>query len=682
MKWLRAVLWAFLALAGLVVQAGPNWRWSNPAPQGASVFDIANFGSLTMQVGEWGQVYASDDLNSWMPRRTGVTNHLRSALFFNGRLVVSGASGLILFTQGDGMSRFNQVNLNTPDWLEGLTTDGTRLTAVGDNGAIYTSANLTNWTRLPNAGEWLTSVAFGNGKYVAVGYAGYVTTSSDGTNWTSGTRLTTSDLNKVTYLPDGFWILGNNGFVRMSANGTTWTPINVGTTNDLFDAANDGQETVVVGRSELRTSSYPYLVWNSRIGASPAPPPWTYYVAHFDGSQFIVGGRSGMLVEGFRTNTTSELTWFSDSESPRNWLWSLTSVEGLFVATGEAGGIFTSEDGFDFTQENIPDSARAEFLEGVGGTTNLLISVGTSGTLLYSPAGTTNVTVTDSTGQTVTRTVNLLGLVWNAVSPKPTTNELQGVGVFGNLYIVSGGQGKILTSIDGMVWTGQVSGVTSMLSSVTASPSRVIAVGDFGALTTSQNGILWTARNSGVTNWIYQARYLNSQFVAVGEGGLIMTSPDGLSWTRRNSGTTVWLNSLTFALGNYYAVGTSGTMLRSPDAITWERLPNTTTKSLYGIASDSDRLLTVGVEGALLRARMTPYTTPVNFVQIAEQATGLVFLAAGELDQPFELSNTPDFLNWNVRRDLEVIDNSGIQLFFDGFGRAPALYYRTRLLPE
>jgi hypothetical protein len=682
MKWPRAVLWAWLFLVGAVVEAGPAWRWSNPAPQGASVFDIANFGSLTMQVGEWGQIYASDDLNSWMPRRTGVTNHLRSALFLNGRLVVSGANGLILYTQADGMSRFNQVNLNTTDWLEGLATDGTRLVAVGDNGAIYTSLNLTNWTRLNNAGDWLTSVAYGNGKYVAVGLGGYVTTSSDGANWSSGTRLTSNDLNKVTYLPDGFWILGNGGFVRSSTNGTSWAPINVGTTNDLFDAASDGIETVVVGRSELRTSSSPYLFWNSRVGASPAPPPWTYYVAHFDGSQFIVGGRSGMLVEGFRTNATSALTWSSDSESPRNWLWSLASVEGLFVATGEAGGIFTSEDGFAFTQEGVPDSARNEILEGVGGNTNLLISVGTSGTVIYSQAGFTNVTFTNDTGQVVTEQVNLLGLVWNAVTPKPATNELQGVGVFGNMYIVSGGQGKILTSLDGMIWTGQVSGVTTMLSSIAASPTRVVVVGDSGVVLSSLNGIVWTPRSSGVTNWIYQARYLNGQFVAVGEAGLILTSPDGITWTRRNSGTTVWLNSLTYAQSNYYAVGTSGTMLRSPDAITWERLPNVSTKSLYGVGGNAKTIVTVGVEGVILRARLVPYTTPVNFTQIALQATGVVFLGAGELDQPFELSNTADFNTWTVRRDLEVIDNSGVQLFVDGFGRAAYLFYRTRLLPE
>lgn len=682
MKWLRAVVWAWLALAGVIAEAGPNWRWSNPAPQGANVFDVANFGSLTVQVGEFGQIYASDDLNSWMPRRTGVTNSLRSALFLNGRLVVSGSSGLILYTQGDGMSRFNQVNLNTTDWLEGLATDGTQVVAVGDNGAIYSSLDLTNWTRLPAAGDWLTSVAYGNGKFVAVGYAGYVTSSSDGTNWASGSRLTANDLNKVTYLPDGFWILGNGGFVRTSATASGWAPINAGTTNDLFDAASDGVETVVVGRSEIRTSSYPYLIWNSRTGDSPAPPPWTYYVAHYDGSQFIVAGRSGMLAEGFRTNSTSPLTWFSDSESPRNWLWSLHSVDGLFVTTGEAGGIFTSADGFDFTQEGIPSSAQNEILEGVGGDTNMLVTVGTSGTILYSLAGMTNIVFTNDLSQVVTQQVNLLGLVWQAVSPKPVTNELQGVGVFGSTYIVSGGQGKLLTSSNGQTWTARTSGKNVMLSSVAASPTRAIVVGDNGAIISSENGTSWTSRTSGVTNWIYQARYLNGQFVAVGEGGLVMTSPDGIAWTRRGSVTSVWLNAVTYAQSNYYAVGTSGTILRSADAMTWERLPNTTTKSLYGIGSNPTTLVAVGVEGALVRSRLVPYPNPVNFVSVGEEAMGLVFQASGELDQPFEVSNSPDFRTWNPRFDLEVIDNSGVQLFFDGYGRTPYLFYRTRLLPE
>jgi hypothetical protein len=612
MKRALLVLWAFAVYLSLDSKAAP-WRWSNPEPHGATIYDVASFGSLVVAVGEFGQVYTSDDLIEWMPRRTGVTNSLRSATFFGAQLVVTASQGTILYTENDALSRFQIVDLGTTDWLEGLAIGDGRLVAVGDNGAIYTSTNLTDWARLPDAGDWLTSVAYGAGRFVAVGYEGYVTTSVDGTNWTEQSRIATNDLNQVKFLQDKFWILGNQGLARLSDTGLFWTPVSVGTTNDLFDATTDGKEVAVVGRSEIRTSSAPYLLWNSKTGDFPSPPPWTYYTAHFDGSEFMTAGRTGMFVEGFRTNSTAEVTWFSSYESARNWLWSLVSIDGIFAASGEAGGIFTSADGFRFMQESVPTVAEGEILEGIGGTTNYLVAVGTAGTILYSPGGYTNVTRTNAIGEVTTDQVSLLGLTWNAVSPSPTTKELQGVGAFGKYYIVSGGGGTILTSTKLTSWTARSSGTTKMLSSIAASPTRVIAVGDIGALVTSTNGTTWTLRAQPATNWIYQARYLNDQFVAVGEAGLIMTSPDGLAWTKRVSGTTVWLNSVGFVKGDYYAVGSQGVVLKSADSINWTRIPTNTSKSLYGVAGDADRLVAVGVEGVAVRQRLPPFPmTPVE----------------------------------------------------------------------
>lgn len=682
MKRLLCLLWALAVFAGAEIKAAP-WRWSNPEPHGANIFDIASFGSLVVTVGEFGQIYTTDDLVEWMPRRTGVTNSLRSAAFFGAQLVVTASQGLILYTEGDALSRFQKIDLGTGDWLEGLVVGNGRLVAVGDNGAIYTSTNVTNWERLAGAGDWLTSVAYGAGRFVAVGYAGYVTTSADGINWTAQSRLATNDLNGVKFLQDRFWVLGTRGFVRTSDSGLLWTPVSVGTTNDLFDAATDGVEVAVSGRSELRTSAPPFLIWNSRLGDYPAPPFWTYYTAHFDGSEFMTAGRSGMFVEGFRTNSTSDVTWFSSFESPRNWLWSLVSMDGIFAACGEQGGIFTSVDGFRFTQEAVPTSAETEILEGIGGTTNFLVSVGTAGTMLYSPGGYTNVMRTNAVGEVTTEQVSLLGLVWNAVSPSPTTKELQGVGTFGNYYIVSGGGGTILTSTNLTNWTSRTSGTTRMLSSVAASPTRAIVVGDLGSLITSTNATTWTLRTAPVTNWIYQARYLNDRFVAVGEAGLVITSPDGLAWTKRNSGTTVWLNAVNYVGGNYYAVGGQGVVLQSADSINWSRIPMSTTKSIYGVAGDLERLVTVGVEGAILRKRVAPYpTTPVNFVKMEIEPGGLVFLVQGKLDQPFTLMRSGDLQGWSPGPEYEILDPSGLLVFFEGLGIGDKSFYQTRLLEE
>src|SRR5688572_32225321 len=122
-------------------------------------------------------------------------------------------------------------------------------------------------------------------------------------------------------------------------------------------------------------------------------------------------------------------------------MWGLHRVPGLYVACGEKGGIFTSLEGFRFDQELVPTNVVQEIFEGVGGTTNMLLAVGTGGAMIWSPAGFTNVVTTNSVDELVTNQVSLLGLVWNEVTPRPTTNELQGVGVFNDKFIATGGRG-------------------------------------------------------------------------------------------------------------------------------------------------------------------------------------------------------------------------------------------------
>ncbi len=661
-----------------VFAAAPIWRWSNPTPHGAHIFGLASRGSTVVQVGEFGQVFFSDDLEEWRPWRTGLTNTLRSAVWFGSRVVIVGSEGTVL--HGEALNSLVKKDLGTDDWMEGVAASDTRVVAVGDNGGTWTSTNGIDWQRLANAPEWMRSVAYGGGSFVAVGDAGFVTRSPDGLTWTPQLRQGSKDLNRVVWLNDRFWMLGNEGTVRTSTDGIAWTPLNLGTTNDLFCAASDGVEVVVVGRSVLLTSAPPFLVWTSQTGENPAPPSWTYYSAIWDGAEFLVGGRSGMFVEGFKPAGSLAAQWFSDAEAPRNWLWSMTRVGGIYAASGDHGGIFTSSDGFRFSQEATPSSAQDEILEGIGGSTNLLLAVGTAGVTLWSPAGTTNIVSTNSSGGTYTNEVNLLGIVWNEVSPRPTTNELQGVGVFGSTYIITGGKGTILTSTDGRQWTPRVSGVSQMLSSVAASPTRVVVTGDFGTVLTSDDAISWTVRTPPVTNWIYQVRYLNNQFVAVGEAGLILTGPDGVSWTRQNSGATKWLNSVAFESGSYFAVGTQGTMLRSSNAVDWVTLPMKTSKSLYDLAGEGGQLLVAGMEGAILRARLAPWTTPVNFVRSGTEDNAHVLLFSGELDERFTLQRSMDFNRWFDVIDLEVPNNTGAFIHYDALLNGLGWFFRTRLL--
>src|SRR5438309_949640 len=63
----------------------PIWRWSNPLPHGANVYDMSCGNGIYVQVCERGQVFTSDDGQTWTPRDTGVTTALRGVCFFGGR---------------------------------------------------------------------------------------------------------------------------------------------------------------------------------------------------------------------------------------------------------------------------------------------------------------------------------------------------------------------------------------------------------------------------------------------------------------------------------------------------------------------------------------------------------------------------------------------------------------------
>lgn len=678
MRWLRALVTVGIACATAWGAAPLNWRWSNPTPHGATVYDMAYRNGLLVQACEAGQIFTTTDLTEWRPRATGVTNSLRGLTWFGERLIVSAAAGKMLWS--DNLREYNVVDLATGDWLESVAASPSRAVAVGDNGAIFHSGNGTSWQRAATQTQWLRSVAYGRDRFVAVGEGGLITVSLDGTTWGAAASPTQANLNRIDFIDDRFWVVGEGGVILTNTARNTWDLVASGTTADLFGVSGRVGEVVVVGREQIRSSVPPFTTWTPRTGVAPAPAPWTYYSTLWLGDQFVATGRSGMLVGGYPTNGAAFSTWSAYYDPPRNWLWNLVRVPELYVATGDKGGIFTSPDGFRFDQEFVPEGAANEVLMGLGGSQDLLVAVGTAGTILVSTNAYTNVVTTGPNGEPVTTPVSLLGIEWDEVTPRPTSANLSGVGKFGSTYFAVGAAGTIVASANAYNWAPRASGRNETLSSVASSATRVVVAGDGGVIITSDNGILWTPRNSGTQNWITQVRRLNNQFVAVGESGLIRTSPDGATWTSRTSGTIVWLNDVTFADGAYYVAGSHGVVLRSPDAVSWEILRLPTTKSFYGVAGFQGQVVVAGLEGAILRARSTPLRDPIDIIAYGREGDASVFAVNGIIDQTFHFEWRDNWGPWQRSEPLEILDNSGLSYFYMPEPPAnPFRIYRTIL---
>lgn len=652
--WLGAMAWLAWSASLSAVNLPPLWRWSNPLPHGASIYGMAYSDGLYVQVGEGGQIFTSEDGDTWTPGDSHTSLALRSAAFYNGLLVITGEEGTILVT--DDAVSFYTVSQTTTDWLEGVAVSSNLVVAVGDNGAVYTSTNAVDWKRVTvSFTQWLSSVACNTNTFVAVGERGFIATSPNGTTWTLRSSGTTTNLCRVAWLGDRFVAVGAGGKAFTSARGDTWTALATGATNDLYAVAGTTNSTLLAGQEELRLRGTGG--WSNELAATlTAPAPvWSYYAALWDGTRYLAAGATGLQTWGTKTNSVTR--WTDDTNSYRTWLWQAVRTGSNYVAVGNNGLILTSPDGIDWDLELTPSSATNAILLGVGGKPNFTLAAGSGGAVLWS--------------------TNLY--TWKAVSPAPTTNDLKGVWHDGSRFLLCGGNGTILASANGTNWTARASPTTEFLMSFAQFPGGYVAVGSSGTILTSADTTNWVRQTAVTTNWLCHVHYTNGWLLASGENGTLLASTNGVRWTARTTGVTAWLNAIEYVSGVWFIAGNQGTMLVSTDSTNWTRTATLTSQSLYGLASHNGRLVTVGSEGVIMRSLIVPPSTPVAISRYSRSSGQNLFLFSGQPDQQFYLQNSSAFTSWTNSPLLEFGDSSGVMLYLQSAvtNPPPKDFYRT-----
>lgn len=644
---------------------------------------------VKIQAGEAGQLFASEDLLLWQAKPTGVTNSLRSVTFLGERLIVTAERGLVLYA--DSLEEFFPVDLGTTNWLEAVTVSDQRAVAVGDNGAIYTSSDGAIWTPQGLSGQdsttWLRGVAYGGSSFVTVGETGYIATGNNSANsWTKRTSGVTEHLNRVAYINGKFWVVGDNGHILSSPTGTAWTKVtSVSITNNLYALAGTNSTILVAGDQLALLSEDDGATWKTQTSTPDAAQPahkWTYYSALQTEGIFVLAGRSGMTLEGFKTNATAQV-WVERNDSYRQWLWSLHRFPEFYLGVGDRGTLLTSSRGVNWELELTPDAATNSIFLGVGGTANGAVVVGNKGTILFSPTNFVSVLYTNQDSTVTSNYLSTLGTLWHAVTPAPVSVDLQGVAYKDGTYVVCGGTGTVLTSSDGTNWTSRLTLTTAFLSSVATNASLFVVVGNNGTILTSSDGVLWVPAVSFTTRWLFRVKQFDGTFVAVGENGTIVTSDNGLLWTPRTSGVTNWLNDVEKVNGEYFVAGNQGTVLRSTDLVNWTSSILPTKKSLFGMASAGGQLVVAGVEGALLRMQLTPDTTPVQFVDYGKVLNQSLVLLSGNTDQKFALETSTNLVDWVEGVTFEIVDRSGTLLIKQSTdtNATNREFYRARMVP-
>jgi hypothetical protein len=733
----RLLLFCLIALALPGSAQGLAWSWSNPQPHGNDIVGMARNGTLGVQVCELGRVYTSPDLVNWYSQNSGLTNDLQAVAFFGSRIIITGANGAIAYSD-DGVN-FTNCSVSTTNWLVSVAASSNIVVAVGDNGVVYTSTSGASWQKQSNppgvSPSWLTSVAYGNGVFVATGDSGgvtagsYLANSGDGIHWTNQYPGYTfmsgiGNLEDVTWVNTtgsstnypytGFWAVDDKGHAIYSTNnGVTWDKFSLlNSTNVLYTIAADNVTGLLAGDSEVRLGQVVsnLLTWPEQVNnvQLTAVPDWTYFAALSQSNGgYELSGYDGQLVQSYVTN--GNYNWNTPYYSARDWLFQVTLANGLYVAVGDNVRIMTSSDGADWDIEEVPltnsvNSTNTAFL-GVGGSTNLLLAVGSQGGLAVSPNFLVPAVLTNTDGSLFTNYSSSLGVIWYSLSaPAHTTNDLTDVCALGNnFYLVCGSNilslsftnwsalntNNVNALVGGTNWTAVNTTVTNGLLGISVFTNSIVtngllvACGDQGKILTSTNGTSWSTNASGVSVGLSRVRCLNGRLLALCESGYVLTSTNGTSWTKVSTGVTNWLNDAVMVSNTCYAVGNQGVVLTSTNFTNWTNIGTITAKSLFGTATQNGQLVVVGFEGTILRSQIVPVTTPVNFTEY-EQSDGYnTFSVAGTVDQQFTLDSSTNLVNWVTGPVLNLIYGDGTLIFYQSLPANPSShqFYRCTLVP-
>jgi len=146
------------------------------------------------------------------------------------------------------------------------------------------------------------------------------------------------------------------------------------------------------------------------------------------------------------------------------------------------------------------------------------------------------------------------GVDWTE-SSLPTTATLHSLASDGSLEVLVGSFGATLYSADGTTWQSGSGGWTGgdiTYNDVTWANGTWVCVGN-GRLITSTNGINWQIRPIDTSWYLNHVTFAENKFVAVGLNGIVLTSPDGATWTQQSAPTTQDLSAVTFFKENFVA---------------------------------------------------------------------------------------------------------------------------------
>jgi Ig-like domain-containing protein len=291
----------FLGLGMDIVASPDGSTWTRHLNAPDAVFQDAAFGNgITVVIGDNANILTSQDTTSWSWISSATDANLRGIVHARNRFVVAGNQGNV-WVSFDGIAWTKHPTPKTND-LRAVVFARERFVLVGEGGSLMSSADGIQWESYALLTNDLYGVGFVNGRFIAVGDRGAIVVSTNGLEWRVMLRPTSSRLQGIAYGNGVYIATGQSGNQARSYNGTNWTAYNYG-----------------VGYVEavLYTNGVFFGVGSRGISFAPDGTNWTMRLI------------------------TSELE-------------SIIYVEGLYIAGGESGTIFTSTNGLDWVRRGSP----------------------------------------------------------------------------------------------------------------------------------------------------------------------------------------------------------------------------------------------------------------------------------------------------------------------------------------
>lgn len=294
-----------------------------------------------------------------------------------------------------------------------------------------------------------------------------------------------------------------------------------------------------------RRTSPTTLTWTKSTSTPNSSYPISYIAC--SGTTFAFNTQTGSSTYAIYSSSNPTGSWTGRQSTSKfgkgfygNGVWVILENDKIYTATSVSG---------TWTQRD-PDAGSSDKFNSIVYSTDLsLWIIGGENGVMY--------TASDPTSTWTSRTSGF------------GTTLIRALGAGNNLLVAVGTSGTLTTSSDGTTWTSRTSSFgTSNIESAAYGNSKWVFGGADDKLATSTDPTSSITQNANTSTWastVEGLAYGDSLWCSVGTGGVVATASDPSStWTANTSNTTNDLNCVIVGTNYWVVGGIYGTILTSP----------------------------------------------------------------------------------------------------------------------